>query len=84
MNKTFINLRLLNDAIAGATTKKEIEHALTTVKEFEKMIDGLYLFGKNARFHFNLRNALAGLNRDAQAKLEQLKTSELRSKSSPT
>ena len=84
MNKTFINLRILNDSIAGATTKEEIEHALTTTKEFEKMIDGLYLYGKNARFHFNLRNALAGLNRDAQARLEQLRTLEIKSKSSPT
>lgn len=72
MNKTFINLRILDEAIVEATSKKEIDEILQEIQRCEENILVLYLYGKNSRFYFNLKNALAGVKRDAQAKLISL------------
>ena len=74
MNKTFINLRVLDEAISGATSKQEVEEVLKAAQECEDNIASLYIYGKNSRFYFNLRNALSGIKRDAQAKLGSLKS----------
>ncbi len=72
MNKTFINLRILDEAIVEATSKKEVDEILQEIQRCEENILVLYLYGKNSRFYFNLKNALAGVKRDAQAKLISL------------
>lgn len=72
MNKAFMNLRILDEAINKATSKKEIDEILQEIQRCEENILVLYLYGKNSRFYFNLKNALAGVKRDAQASLISL------------
>ena len=72
MNKAFMNLRILDEAINKATSKKEIDEILQEIQRCEENILVLYLYGKNSRFYFNLKNALAGVKRDAQARLISL------------
>ncbi|QWD86070.1 hypothetical protein AOC19_04215 [Polynucleobacter asymbioticus] len=73
MNKMFINLRVLDEAIIEAKTRQELEEILKMAHEYEQNITGLYVYGENSRFYFNLKNAVAGIKRDAQQKLEILK-----------
>lgn len=72
MNQMFLNLRELDEAIPAANSKEEIEEIRTAVLRYESEIRDNWLFEKNSRFYFNLKNALAGIKRDAQAKLDSL------------
>jgi len=70
MNKMFINLRELDEAISVATTKQEVVIILETIKNYEKQICNTWLFANNARFYFNLKNALNSVKKDADTKLK--------------
>ena len=72
MNEMFVNLRELDEAITQATTSEQIAIILDALKTYENEISDTWLFEKNSRFYFNLRNAVAGIKRDAQAKLGAL------------
>lgn len=73
MNKMFINLRELDEAILVATTKKEVVIILEAIKYYEKQIFNTWLFANNARFYFNLKNALNSVKKDAETKLNEMK-----------
>ncbi len=72
MNQMFINFRELDEAISSATSTQQISEIETAIERYEREIKENWLFEKNARFYFNLKNALSGLKRDAQAKLASL------------
>lgn len=72
MNEMFIHLRELDEAILTATSTEEFPAIFLTLKEYEAEINTTWLFGKNARFYFNLKNALSAVKRDADAKLKAL------------
>jgi TRAP-type uncharacterized transport system substrate-binding protein len=72
MNEMFVNLRELDEAIPQATSSEQIDLILETLKAYENEIYETWLYEKNSRFYFNLRNAVAGIKRDAQAKLGTL------------
>jgi len=69
MSNMFINLRELDEAVTNTNSKSELEKILATLDNYEKEIYSGWLFDKNARFYFNLKNALAAVRRDAAAKL---------------
>ena len=75
MNEMFINLRELDEAVLHAKSAEEIEAIFTTLKTYEDEIYENWLFEKNSRFYFNLKNAAANIRRDAQAKEGALNTS---------
>ena len=68
MNQMFINLRELDEAISEASHKEQIQEILYAVERYESEVQINWLFGKNSRFYFNQKNALAGIKRDALAK----------------
>lgn len=72
MNEMFIHLRELDEAILAAVSKDELPSILETLNEYEKEIHTTWLFGKNARFYFNLKNALNAVKKDAATKLNDL------------
>jgi hypothetical protein len=72
MNEMFTNLRELDEAILSATSAEELPAIFLTLTEYEREINTTWLFGKNARFYFNLKNALTAVKRDADAKLKAL------------
>lgn len=73
MNKMFINLRELDEAIAKAKTGQEMDKIFETIQIYESDINKNWLFEKNSRFYFNLKNALASVKRDAEEKSGQIK-----------
>lgn len=73
MNEMFINLRELDEAVTTAHSKEQIEEILKAADRYEDEIYETWLFEKNSRFYFNLKNALSGVRRDAIAKLASLK-----------
>ena len=76
MNEMFINLRELDEALLGAKTKSEVLEIMRALKGYEDEISNTWLFDKNSRFYFNLRNAVGNIKRDGQAKLDALNTSD--------
>jgi len=72
MNEMFIHLRELDEAILAVVSKDELPAIFETLNEYEKEIHTTWLFGKNARFYFNLKNALNAVKKDADAKLNAL------------
>lgn len=72
MNEMFIHLRELDEAIMAAVSKDELPAIFETLNEYEKEIHTTWLFGKNARFYFNLKNALNAVKKDAVTKLNDL------------
>jgi TRAP-type uncharacterized transport system substrate-binding protein len=72
MNEMFIHLRELDEAILAAVSKDELPAIFETLNEYEKEIHTTWLFGKNARFYFNLKNALNAVKKDAATKLNDL------------
>jgi len=72
MNEMFIHLRELDEAILAVVSKDELPAIFETLHEYEKEIHTTWLFGKNARFYFNLKNALNAVKKDADAKLKEL------------
>jgi TRAP-type uncharacterized transport system substrate-binding protein len=72
MNEMFIHLRELDEAILVAVSKDELPSIFETLNEYEKEIHTTWLFGKNARFYFNLKNALNAVKKDAATKLNDL------------
>ncbi len=72
MNEMFTNLRELDEAILSATSAEEFPAIFLSLTEYEHEINTNWLFGKNARFYFNLKNALSAVKRDADAKLKML------------
>ena len=72
MNEMFIHLRELDEAILTATSAGEFPAIFDTLKKYEQEINTTWLFGKNARFYFNLKNALSAVKRDADVKLKAL------------
>lgn len=73
MNKMFINLRELDEAISVATAEQHILLILDTVRIYEKEVSNNWLFDKNARLYFSLKSALNAVKRDAEVKLKELK-----------
>ena len=73
MNKMFINLRELDEAISVAADEQHVLLILDTVRTYEKEVSNNWLFANNARFYFNLKNALNAVKRDAEVKLKELK-----------
>ena len=72
MNQMFINLREIDEAIADVTSKSQMQEIMDAIKGYESEVQVNWLFGKNARFYFNQKNALASLKRDAHAKQQSL------------
>lgn len=72
MNEMFIHLRELDEEILSVTSEEQLSAIFNTLKEYEKVVQTTWLFGKNARFYFNLKNALSAVKRDAEAKLKEL------------
>jgi TRAP-type uncharacterized transport system substrate-binding protein len=72
MNEMFIHLRELDEAILTATSAGEFPLIFQTLKGYEHEINTTWLFGKNARFYFNLKNALSAVKRDADVKIKAL------------
>jgi hypothetical protein len=72
MNEMFIHLRELDEAILAVVSKDELPAIFETLHEYEKEIHTTWLFGKNARFYFNLKNALNAVKKDADTKLKDL------------
>lgn len=72
MNEMFINLRELDEAIFNVTSTDQMPDIFHAIETYEKEVNTSWLFGKNARFYFNLKNALAAVRRDAEAKMKEL------------
>lgn len=72
LHKSFVNFRELDEAIKNATNKDEILEILAAIEKYEHEVQSSWLFGGNARFFFNQKNALNGLLRDANEKLKSL------------
>lgn len=72
MNEMFIHLRELDEAILAATAIEQLPPIFNILEEYEKEVHSTWLFGKNARLYFNLKNALSAVRRDANAKLKEL------------
>ncbi len=72
MNNMFLSLRELDEAIAKATTKEQIQDISDALAIYEKEISDNWIVEKNSRFYFNLKNALSGVKRDTQERLKAL------------
>jgi len=72
MNQMFMNLRELDEAIDAASTKEQMVDIMSAIERYQSEIQKNWLFGKNSRFYFNQKNALAGIKRDAEAKQKSL------------
>jgi len=75
MNEMFINLRELDEAISHATTEQHLIEILDTLQLYEKEVHDNWLFDGNARFYFNLKNALIAVKRDADTKRKEFTSS---------
>lgn len=75
MNEMFINLRELDEAIFNATLTDQMPEIFHAIDLYEKEINTSWLFGKNARLYFNLKNGLNAVRRDALAKQKELTNS---------
>lgn len=72
MNNMFLSLRELDEAIAKAATKEQIQDISDALAIYEKEISDNWIVEKNSRFYFNLKNALSGVKRDTQERLKAL------------
>lgn len=72
MNNMFLSLRELDEAVAKATTKEQIQEIADALEIYEKEIYENWIVVQNSRFYFNLKNALSGVKRDAQEKFKAL------------
>lgn len=72
MNNMFLNLRELDEAVAKAVTKEQIQDIADALRSYEKEIYENRIVEKNSRFYFNLKNVLSGVKRDTQDKLKAL------------
>ena len=72
MNEMFINLRELDEEINKVNTNEGIEIILATLNTYEAEIYSNWLYEKNSRFYFNLKNALAAVRRDAITRQKEL------------
>ena len=68
----FLSLRELDEAIAKAATKEQIQDISDALAIYEKEISDNWIVEKNSRFYFNLKNALSGVKRDTQERLKAL------------
>ena len=64
-----MSLRELDEAVTQAVTKEQIQDIANALRIYEKEISENWLVEKNSRFYFNLKNALIGVKRDTQEKL---------------
>ena len=72
MNDMFINLRELDEATSKATTPEELKQILEALTAYQLEINETWLYEKNSRFYFNLKNAWTGIHTAAKAKLEKM------------
>jgi hypothetical protein len=72
MNNMFLSLRELDEAVAQAVTKEQVQDIADALRIYEKEIYENWLVEKNSRFYFNLKNALSSVKRDTQEKLNAL------------
>ena len=72
MNNMFLSLRELDEAVALATTKEQVQDIADALRIYEKEIYENWIVEKNSRFYFNLKNALSSVKRDTQEKLNAL------------
>jgi hypothetical protein len=72
MNNMFLSLRELDEAVANAVTKEQLQDIADALRIFEKEVYENWILEKNSRFYFNLKNALNGIKRDTQEKLNVL------------
>jgi TRAP-type uncharacterized transport system substrate-binding protein len=72
MNNMFLSLRELDEAVAQATTKEQVQDIADALRIYEKEIYENWILEKNSRFYFNLKNALSSVKRDTQEKLNAL------------
>lgn len=72
MNKFFLNVRILDEAILKATTKEEIFELLKALESNEKSLYDSYIYGKNARFYFNQKNAISAVRSNAKSRLAEI------------
>ena len=68
----FLSLRELDEAVALATTKEQVQDIADALRIYEKEIYENWIVEKNSRFYFNLKNALSSVKRDTQEKLNAL------------
>jgi len=72
MNEMFINLRELDEEISAATSKDQLITIIQTIEDYRKEVNSSWLFGKNSRLYFNLKNALIAVQRDADKKMQEI------------
>lgn len=72
MNKFFINVRILDEAILKSKTKEEVLEILKAVDKYENSLYDIYLYGKNARFYFNQKNAINTARATAKNQLQKI------------
>jgi hypothetical protein len=72
MEKYFIEARLLDEAVLKAETKDQLLDIIQEIDAHELRLYDMYLFGKNARFYFNQKNAINSVRSSANSKLLKL------------
>lgn len=75
-NKTFINLRILDEAILRANTKDEVCELLKILDIYEESIYENYLYGNNSMFYFNQKNAVSIVKASANSQLLKIENSQ--------
>ena len=76
MNDFFMDARILDEALLKAQTKDEIEEILKIVESHEQSINDIYLYGDNARFYFNQKNAINSLKMTASQQLTKIQNAQ--------
>ncbi|WP_353432985.1 TAXI family TRAP transporter solute-binding subunit [Polynucleobacter sp. MWH-UH23A] len=69
MEKYFVETRILDEAVLAANTKEQLLEVIKEINAQELRIYDMYLFGKNARFYFNQKNAINSVRSSANSKL---------------
>ena len=76
MNKFFMNVRILDEALLKAKSKEEIEEILNILNSYECSLNDMYIYGKNARIYFNQKNAINSVKTTANFQLTKLQNAQ--------
>lgn len=72
MNQMFINFRELDEAVELARNKEDLIEISKVADLYEREISENWIYSTNARFYFNLKNALAAVRREVENKMTKL------------
>ena len=73
MNKFFMNVRVLDEALLNAKSKEEIDEILKILNSYEHSLQDMYIYGDKARFYFNQKNAINSVKVTANLRLTKLR-----------